>query len=386
MIGTVLKVSTPISSDIYDVVIGGGALDHAGSLIAGLPGKGLRKAAVVSNKTVFSFYGDRLIASLRAAGIEAVVHLIGDGERFKSFRTLEKTLEHFSESGIARTDVVVALGGGVVGDLAGLAASLHLRGVPFFSIPTSLLAMLDASVGGKTGINSKYGKNLIGTIRQPIGVLIDVSALSTLPQRHIRAGLYEAIKHGALSGRKLLARNSRLIEHLSKGNAGLPCIDDPSEISDMIAANIAFKASIVSADPDEAIARSGPNSRKILNFGHTLAHALESSENYKGILHGEAVGYGILFAAELSKSLANCPEDDINLLNDVVHRVGRLPSLAGVEFENVIRAFRFDKKNIGGSLQMVLLRGIGKPVVLQIGKAEFRVVETILKQFFRKWL
>ncbi|QQS32504.1 MAG: 3-dehydroquinate synthase [Acidobacteriota bacterium] len=386
MTGTIVKVCTPVSSDVYDVVIGGGALDNAGSLIAGLPGNGVRRAAVVSNKTVFSFYGDRLVASLRAAGIEAVVHLIGDGERFKNFRTLEKTLEHFSRSGITRTDAVAALGGGVVGDLAGLAASLHLRGIPFINIPTTLLAMLDASVGGKTGVNSKYGKNLIGTIRQPAAVLVDVSALATLPQRHIRSGLYEAVKHGALSGKKLLGRNSRLIELLSKRHHGLLSLDDPSEISDLISENIAFKASIVMGDPNEAITKAGPRSRKTLNFGHTLAHAIEKATDYRGILHGEAVGYGILFAAELSKKLANCAKEDVELLNDVVHRVGPLPSLAGVEFENVIRAFGLDKKNIGGYLQMVLLRGIGKPIVVQIGRTERRVVENTLKHFFRKQL
>lgn len=373
-------------AESYKLSVGQNVLDAVGTQVIEAVGAQCRKAAIISNKTIFSLYGERVSASLEQAGISAAVHLIGDGERFKNFRTLEKTLDDFSGSGIARTDVVVALGGGVVGDLAGLAASLHLRGVPFFSIPTSLLAMLDASVGGKNGVNSKHGKNLIGTIRQPAGVLIDTSLLATLPSRHIRAGLYEAVKHGALSGKKLLGRNERLIELLSGRTAGILSLDDRSEISDIVSANIEFKATIVMGDPNEAIAKAGPRSRKTLNFGHTLAHALEKATNYRGMLHGEAVGYGILFAAELSKKLANCPEKDINLLNDVVRRVGKLPTLAGVEFENVVRSFGLDKKNIGGYLQMVLLRGIGKPVIVQIGRTERRVVENTLKQFFRKQL
>jgi 3-dehydroquinate synthase len=381
-----IPIETSDSVHRYNVAIGGGLLDSVGGSIIRVLGRDRRRVAIISNKTVFGLYGERLTGSLDAAGIESVVHLLGDGERFKNFRTLEKTLDLLAANAISRSDAVVALGGGVVGDLAGLAASLHFRGVPFFNIPTSLLAMLDASVGGKTGVNSRYGKNLIGAIRQPTGVFIDVSVLSTLPMRHIRAGSYEAVKHGALSGKKLLEKNARLIEVLPSAFGDRTSLGALSEISDLISENIAFKASIVAADPNESIENSGPCSRKILNFGHTLAHAIEKATDYKGILHGEAVGYGILFAAELSKILANCPQKDINLLNDVVHRVGPLPTLAGIEVENVIRAFGLDKKNIGGDLQLVLLRSIGKPAVVRIGPDERRIVGSALKQFFRDQL
>jgi 3-dehydroquinate synthase len=378
-----IRVETSSANEAYDVWVGSGLLDTAGEFVTGAGVTMIRRAAIISNNTVFSLYGDRLVSSLQRAGIRTNVQLIGDGERFKNIRTLGRTLTFLSESGIKRSDAVVALGGGVVGDLSGLAASLHLRGVPLFNIPTSLLAMLDASVGGKTGINSKFGKNLIGTIYQPEGVLADVSVLATLPQRHIRAGLYEAVKHGALSGKKLLNNNTRLIEALSEGSPEAYDSDLHSRIPELLAENIAFKVSIVANDAAESIKNIGPRSRKILNFGHTLAHAIEKATNYRGIYHGEAVGYGILFAAELSKKLANCPESDINLLNDVVHRVGPLPTLTGIALEDVLDAFVTDKKNVAEGLQMILLKKIGTPSIVTIGEDERKPVETILKQFLK---
>jgi 3-dehydroquinate synthase len=381
-----IRVETSALSETYEVAVGNGLLDAAGEFVGHARGSMIQRAAIVSNNAVFSLYGDRLVSSLQKSGIQTAVHLIGDGERYKNFRTLEKALAFLSGSGIRRNDAVIALGGGVVGDLAGLAASLHLRGVAFLNMPTSLLAMLDASVGGKTGINSRHGKNLIGTIRQPAGVLVDVSVLNTLSQRHIRAGLYEAVKHGALSGKKLLKSNSKLIEALSDGCPGASDNDALSRISGVISENIAFKASIVSNDAAESIKNIGPRSRKILNFGHTLGHAIEKAAHYKGIYHGEAVGYGILFAAEISKKLANLPQSDVNLLNDVVHRVGRLPSLAGIRFEDVLQAFAIDKKNIAGGLQMILLKKIGAPAIVSIGSGERKVVEATLKQFLKNKL
>jgi 3-dehydroquinate synthase len=276
-------------------------------------------------------------------------------------------------------------GGGVVGDLAGFASAIYLRGISFLQIPTTLLAMVDSSVGGKTGVNSDFGKNLVGAFHQPSGVLIDPTILATLPRRELTAGFCEMIKQGAVGGRSLLGPTDKFLSAY-----GLPSFrknkDDKRfqfQISDLISAHIAFKAKIVAGDERESQGRTDHRSRKILNFGHTLAHALEKATNYSYFRHGEAVGHGILFAAELSKSLALCGEKDVNLLNDVVHRAGSLPGLAGIDLKEVLEAFSFDKKTIAGSLQMVLLRGIGKPVILTGNEIPRPLIRKVLRKFLQ---
>jgi len=271
------------------------------------------------------------------------------------------------------------MGGGVVGDLAGFAASVHLRGIAVLQIPTTLLAMVDSSVGGKTGVNSPAGKNVIGSFHPPAGVLIDVDVLLTLPAREMTAGFCEMIKQGAIGGRDLLMQTSELLSTPSDYSAL------PKTLADVIAAHVTFKAAIVAADPRELPGRRDAKSRKILNFGHTLAHALETATDYRYFKHGEAVGYGIMFAAELSKSLALCDGKVVKSLNDVVHSVGPLPPLANVDPDKVLAAFRSDKKNLAGSLQMVLLKGIGKPVILTENDIPRTAITSVLKRLFQDW-
>ena len=247
--------------------------------------------------------------------------------------------------------------------------------------------MIDSSVGGKTGVNSSSGKNLIGSFHQPKGVLIDTATLATLPPRELTAGFCEAIKHGAVGGKPLLSLTNKFLsdfpiesfaDHQNSKNFR-------SEISNLISENVTFKASIVAGDERESSNRLDAKSRKILNFGHTLAHALEKVTDYKYLRHGEAVGYGILFAAELSKSLALIGEKDIKLLYDVVHRVGALPPLANIEAQEIFEAFRFDKKHLSGSLQMVLLKGIGKPVIRSQTDIPLTTIKSVLKKLLIKW-
>jgi 3-dehydroquinate synthase len=379
-----IKINRPASS--YRISVGSGTLASAGTWAQNALKKGGGKIVVVSNPTVFKLYGEQCESSLRQAGFTVSTFLMKDGEVHKSLRTAESALKALSESGLTRTDAVVALGGGVVGDLAGFAAAMYLRGVAFMQIPTTLLAMIDSSVGGKTGVNSAFGKNLIGAFHQPNGVLIDVSTLATLPPREITAGFCEMIKHGAIGGKPLLTRTDALLTkypihelptHLENRNFR-------SEISNLIASNVEFKAEIVAGDELELASKTDARSRKVLNFGHTLAHALEKVTGYRYFKHGEAVGYGILFAAELSKTLALCDEKVVNLLYDVVHRVGTLPSLAGIDATEVIEAFRFDKKNISGSLQMVLLKGLGRPVIVSQRDIPTKAFHTNLKNFLQK--
>ncbi|CAN5769247.1 3-dehydroquinate synthase [soil metagenome] len=357
-----VHVSIPRSHAAYEISIERGVLDRVGEMTAA---SGHSHVAIVSNQKVFGLYGDRVKKSLETAGRHVSVCLIGDGERYKNSKTLLTILEHLSAEKVGRTDAVIALGGGVVGDVAGFAASVHLRGIAFVQMPTTLLAMIDSSVGGKTGINSSYGKNLTGTIYQPAGVLIDVDVLQTLDPREFKAGIFEAVKQGAISGRGLFRKTTKFIDGLAEGKGREDFSDETlNSMEVLIAEQVKFKATIVKGDEREATAKTSIRSRKILNFGHTFAHALEKVTDYKYLKHGEAVGYGILFAASLSKSLELLPADELNLLNDVVHRVGGLPPLGNISPQEAILSLEHDKKIVGNSLHWVLMKGIGKPVIV----------------------
>jgi 3-dehydroquinate synthase len=359
-----VKIARPDSA--YSISIGSGLLAGVGDWAAKCLGRKGGKILIVSNRKVFGLYGIAVSKELSRAGFNVSVEIVGDGERFKSLRTVEKTLARLSAGGFTRTDAVVALGGGVVGDLSGFTAATFLRGIAFLQIPTTLLSMIDSSVGGKTGVNTSFGKNLVGSIYQPRGVLIDVDVLRTLPRRELTAGFCEAIKQGAISGRPLLEQTGKfLTDYPPATHRGR--FDDATfttELGRLISQQITFKAGIVQNDETESTKNNSPRSRKILNFGHTFAHALEKVSNYRGIKHGEAVGYGIMFAAELSKRLELIGHHEVDLLNDVVHRAGVLPAISNIDPLELLQAFKHDKKQIGNSLHWVLLRGIGRPAIV----------------------
>ncbi|MFZ1701859.1 MAG: 3-dehydroquinate synthase [Pyrinomonadaceae bacterium] len=380
-----LKVGTSTPDSAYSIRIGSELIVDSGKWARRCLGKDAKRIVLVSNPRVFRLYGPQAIESLWAAGFTVSHFLMRDGEVYKNFRSAESVLRACSEAGLSRTDAVVALGGGVVGDLAGFAAAIYLRGIRFLQIPTTLLAMIDSSVGGKTGVNSAFGKNLIGSFHQPSGVLVDIDTLRTLHRRELTAGFCEVVKHGAIGGKALLKQTDDLLARFPVNDLSQNLADNNicAELAALIEANAAFKARIVAGDERESSSRTNATSRKILNFGHTLAHALEKVTDYKYLKHGEAVGYGIMFAAELSKSLALCDEKSVKSLNDVVHRVGTLPSLADIDEKGVVEAFRFDKKNLSGSLQMVLLKGIGKPVI--VSDVPQPTVRTVLKRLLRQW-
>lgn len=370
----------------YEIAIGAGTLDETGETARRVLSAHARRAAVISNQTVFDLYGARLVNSLREANFEATHFLIGDGERYKTLRTAERALSFLGESRIERSDCVVALGGGVVGDLAGFASAIHLRGVAFLQIPTTLLAMIDSSVGGKTGVNAARGKNTIGAFHQPRAVLIDTDVLKTLPARELTAGWCEAIKQAAVGDKKLFDATRAFLEYekqsaasmkkdarvkssseaaSSKGNENISLVDSSvdskrdARLAELIASQCAFKARIVAGDERESLERKDARSRKILNFGHTVAHALEAVTNYKRFRHGEAVGYGIIAAGEISKGLAILPGFELESLRDAVRLAGRLPRAADLDTEKIFRALAADKKSIGGNIQWVLLERIG---------------------------
>lgn len=398
----IVKVNLGGKPHQYEIKISNDLLRNCGVWAKSILPDSAKKIAVISNPKVFSLYGETVAESLKNKGFSVFVWKMGDGERYKSLRSLEKALRFFSESGLTRADAVIALGGGVVGDLTGFASSVYLRGIAFLQIPTTLLSMIDSSVGGKTGVNSSFGKNLIGTFHQPNGVLIDVATLRNLPRRELTAGLCEAVKQGAIASNRLFNQTKNFLEkyptkkwkrllsfHPNAKYRALPDQIDKSslfsnDLVKLIAAQVAFKAEIVTNDERENLEREDGRSRKILNFGHTVAHALEKITDYKYFKHGEAVGYGILVAGEIAKNVANFDQNELNLLNDVVRMTGNLPNCQDIKTERIIEAFGFDKKNVGDTLQWILLEKIGKPLIYPNSKIPNSIIIESIEKVLNK--
>ena len=381
-----VEVNLGGKSHQYKINIGNKLLADCGAWVKSCLPDSAKKIAIISNPKVFSLYGEAICQSLINEGFEVFVWKMGDGEKYKNLRSMEKALKFFSESGLTRSDAAIALGGGVVGDLTGFAASIYWRGITFLQIPTTLLSMIDSSVGGKTGVNSAFGKNLIGAFHQPNGVLIDVSTLQTLPRRELTAGFCEAVKQGAIADKNLFDQTSGFLQNYStnkfkKQFSHSQFID---KLQKLIAAQVGFKAQIVTNDERENLQRKDSNSRKILNFGHTVAHALEKITDYKYFKHGEAVGWGILVAGEIAKNVANFDQNELNLLNDVVNLTGNLPNCDNIKTENIIEAFEFDKKNVGKSLQWILLEAIGKPVIVSSSEISSSIISNSIEKVFRR--
>jgi 3-dehydroquinate synthase len=381
-----VSVRLRINPHEYQIKIGHDLLQKSGDWARNCLSEKTAKIVVVSNARIFRLYGETVQKSLEKSGFKVLVFLMKDGEKHKNLRSLENLLKFTGENKLARTDALVALGGGVVGDLAGFAAAIYLRGVAFLQIPTTLLAMIDSSVGGKTGVNSDFGKNLIGAFHQPNGVLIETETLKTLPRRELVAGFCEAVKHGAIASRGLFDKTTDFLKFYPPKNFKKHFMEEKflSKLESLLAAQVAFKAKIVMNDEREAADRTDAKSRKILNFGHTLGHALEKATDYKYFKHGEAVGYGILFASELSKKLEILEENELNLLNDVFHNIGELPTTENIPIEKVVQAFSFDKKNIGRSLQWILLKRIGEPVIMSNEEIPKKSFQKSLKKILQK--
>jgi len=374
-----LQVRTRGRQHEYQIRIGRGILPEAGNIARGCFGKRTERIALISNPKVFSLYGSTVSKSLLSSGFSVSNWLIGDGERYKSVRTAERTLRFLNAARIERSDGVVALGGGVVGDLAGFAAAVYLRGVPFLQIPTTLLAQIDSSVGGKTGVNLPTGKNLIGCFHQPSAVILDVETLTTLPSRELVAGWCETIKQGSVGSRKLFKQTTDFLALLNSKSVLIS-----SQLEDLIASHCAFKASIVAADEREDISRYDTRSRRILNFGHTIGHALEAVTNYRRFRHGEAVGHGILAAGELSKNLGLLDQSELELLSHAVRLCGPLPSARDLDESTVISAIAHDKKRTAGHVQWILLERIGRPRIVDGKEINDAVLRKSLRHALRK--
>jgi 3-dehydroquinate synthase len=328
----------------YSAMIEIGLLAKAGELLRNLLPAGSR-LFVVTVAPVRRKWGKKLMTSLTEAGFDVKMLDMSEGERFKRLDTVEGLAEKLTKLGADRNSVVIAFGGGVAGDVAGFLASMYMRGVEFVQIPTTVLAQVDASVGGKTGVNLKAGKNLIGAFWHPRAVLIDPAVLSSLPDREYRAGLYEALKCGVIG-------NPELFREFEENRAAI-AKRDPATVEKLIAESVRLKAHVVSVDEKEH------GLRRVLNFGHTIGHALEAETNYRALLHGEAVAWGMIAAAQVAARVGKLSEHDASRIRTATREVGRLPKLE-VRGKSILKRMQSDKKTRDGKVHFVLPTEIGK--------------------------
>jgi 3-dehydroquinate synthase len=339
-------LSVALGERSYPIHVGAGLLDRA-DLIA--PSLVQKKVAVVTNPTVAPLYLERVAAALAREGVEVVRIIVPDGEEHKDWRTLNGIFDALLERRCARDTTLIALGGGVIGDLAGFAAATYQRGVPFVQIPTTLLAQVDSSVGGKTAINHPLGKNMIGAFHQPQLVVADMRTLETLPERELRSGLAEVIKHGLIRDAAFFGWIEAHLDRL--------LTRDPEALEHAVLRSIAIKAEIVGQDERER------GSRALLNFGHTFGHAIETGLGYGAWLHGEAVAAGMVMAADLSRQLGLLSEADSARIRSLFARAGLPTSARGITSERMQQLMRLDKKAKGGRVHFVLLERLGAAVL-----------------------
>lgn len=331
----------------YDVVVGRGLLGELGARIAPLA-RG--RTVVVTDETVANIHGPAVLEALEQAGIRARLLAVPAGEGSKSFAELERVLDRMLAFGLDRSDVVVALGGGVVGDLAGLAAALYMRGIDFVQVPTTLLAQVDSSVGGKTAIDTPRGKNLIGAFHQPRLVLADIDVLGTLPERQLRSGWAEVLKHGLIC-------DAAFFDWLAgEGAAGAK--GDPAALQRAVERSVEIKSAVVGEDEKEA------GRRALLNLGHTFGHAIEAELGFDedALTHGEAVALGCAMAFRYSAAQGLCPRADADRVEAVTAAAGlpvRLAEAGSFKAEALIQRMAGDKKAEGGRLTLILARTIG---------------------------
>ncbi|PWU20648.1 MAG: 3-dehydroquinate synthase [Verrucomicrobia bacterium] len=338
-------VRVPLGNRSYDIKIGPGLLPGLGKACVRL-GLGNR-CAIISDSNVAPLYGHRARQALQTAGFASVLITVPASEKAKSLKTVQACYDQLAAHRLERKSFIVAVGGGVIGDLAGFVAATYLRGIPFVQAPTTLLAQVDSSVGGKVGVNLKAGKNLVGAFYQPKLVLCDLDTLNTLPKRELRAGLAEVIKYGIIYDANLFAQLERDMSKLLRGNS--------QTLAGVVARCCQIKAEVVGQDEKESGLRS------ILNFGHTIGHALEAISRYGKYLHGEAISIGQVAAAKLSNQLLGLPATEVARIHQLFRRAG-LPTeltLSASQIGDAFGAMKLDKKVKDGEIKFVLARRIG---------------------------
>jgi 3-dehydroquinate synthase len=343
-------VSVELSERTYRIVIGRGVLSRAGTVLKELQGAG--KIAIVTDKNLARRYLQPLTRSINDAGFQTAAVVLPPGERTKSLRSVSRILDELVRRKFERRSTLVALGGGVIGDVTGFAAAIYLRGIPFIQVPTSLVAQVDSSVGGKTGVDHPLGKNLIGAFHQPLAVLADTGTLRTLPAREWIAGLAEVIKYGVIADEPFFDFLERNIERILR--------HEEDAVSRVIARSCEIKAQVVSEDERES------DRRRILNFGHTIAHALETLSRYRGLIHGEAVAIGMIQEAEIASRLGLCGMEVVERIRRLVRKAGLPTEMPRVSFSALWDAMQTDKKVAQGTIYCAMPTRIGDVTIVPL--------------------
>lgn len=359
-----ITLPVELGASSYEIEIGAGRLAHLGATVAALGH--FSRIAVLSDETVAARYADAALASLRTAGIMADLITFPVGEESKSLTMLQYLTEAMLDKKLDRKSCVVALGGGVTGDLAGFAAGTYMRGIPFVQVPTTLLAMVDSSSGGKTGVNLPHGKNIVGVFHQPRRVVIDIDTLQTLPVEELRCGLAEVIKHGII-------RDAAYFE-LVESNADKILALDLDMMTRVVHGSCRIKGAVVSADEREQ------GERALLNLGHTFGHAFEALSHYE-MKHGDAVAVGTLAAASMAEELLGSPPDIRRRIGQLFQRFGMPTQARGYNANELLNAMYGDKKTVGGRLTFVLPEKIGSAQLINLTNTApvLRALETILQ-------
>jgi len=355
------KVKVKLKERSYDICIGSNMLKGIG---ARLKSFGLSpKTAIMSNPTVYKLYGKTILNSIKASGFDVIHVIIPDGEQYKDIGIVQNIYGELLKHGLDRKSALIALGGGVVGDITGFVASTYMRGIPYIQIPTTLLAQVDSSVGGKTGVNHKLGKNMIGTFYQPKLVWIDIDTLKTLPERELIAGLAEVIKYGVIKDKNLfnfLEDNRRKIFYL-----------DRHAYTHIIKRSCEIKAEVVSKDERET------GLRAILNYGHTIGHAIETATGYTKFLHGEAVAIGMHLEAKIAERIEFLRIHDVLRIKALIDSYG-LPSErpSKINVDALISSMQLDKKAVAGELKIILPERIGRVRIYK--RVEVKTIKEVL--------
>jgi 3-dehydroquinate synthase len=354
------SVVVPVSAGAirYDVNIGWGTLDRLGESLS--ERHRACTVAVMTNPRVGQLYTNRVTSSLRAAGYRPFVVTIPDGERYKTLRSAGRLYDELVKRRFERGDLILALGGGVIGDLAGFVAATYLRGVNYVQVPTTVVAQVDSSIGGKTGVDHRHGKNLVGAFHHPVVVCADVATLITLPRREFIAGLAEVVKYGVIVDAALL---EYLEEHVDAILGGVPDV-----LVEIVRRSAAVKASVVRQDEREA------GLRRILNYGHTAGHVIETLTGYSDVRHGEGVSMGMDFAARLAARLGLCDEALVRRQRALLERFGLPTGLPKIAATRAIETMRLDKKVRDGLVHFVLPRGPGSVTVSPVATNDILAV------------
>jgi len=347
-----MTVRVRLGKRSYDIVIQPEGLATVGHYLKGLSIAG--KVGIVSNPNVFKLYGKRVVQSIKDAGYPCTSIIIPEGEKYKTLRSANQIVDQLVVDRFERKSLLLALGGGVIGDITGFAASMYLRGIPYIQVPTTLVSQVDSSVGGKTGVNHTLGKNLIGAFYQPSMVIIDTDTLQTLPNREWVAGLAEVIKYGMISDGKFF----RFLEDRMDGILKL----EDEVVQYLITRCCEIKATVVAKDERES------GLRRILNYGHTIGHALESWGRYRKYIHGEAVGMGMIGEVGVARHLGLCQEEVVRRQRELIKRAGLPYSLPSLSFSELWASMLHDKKVSQGTVYCVLPKRIGKVAVVALEK------------------